>query len=119
MRRDGPVALQSNAIKEAQSADHLIEITPGDVSFINQIYLVLTNLFCPEQLRRLAEVPGKVSDTSDIDFDGMRRSIAYPKVVDHALTKSSHKEAPFKDRCSFGDKHYALTRGAFFLLNEM
>jgi hypothetical protein len=31
-----------------------------------------TNLFWPEQLRRLAEMPGKVSDTVDVDPDGVR-----------------------------------------------
>ena len=40
---------------------------------------VLTNLFWPEQLRRLAEMPGKVSDAVDVDPDGVRRSVAYPQ----------------------------------------
>ena len=48
------------------------EITAGDVSLVDQIYLVLTNLFWPEQLRRLAEMPGEVSDAVGIDPDGVR-----------------------------------------------
>lgn len=70
--RDGPVALQSNAVKKAQGTDRLNEFTRGDVAFIDQIYLVLTNLFRPEQLRRLAEMPGKVFDAVDVSSDGVR-----------------------------------------------
>jgi hypothetical protein len=79
--RDGPVTLQGDATKEAQRADCLREITRGDVSLVNQIYLVLTNLFWPEQLRRLAEMPGEVSDAVGVDPDGVRRSIAYPQIT--------------------------------------
>src|ERR1700752_3195043 len=110
---DGPVALQVNAVKEAQRTDCLREITRGDATLVDQIYLVLTNLFRSEQLRRLAEMPGKVFDAVDVDPDGVSRSVAYPQVVDHALTKSSHGKLLSEAKCSFGDKHYALLKGAF------
>src|SRR5690349_2479714 len=100
--RDGPVA-QGNAVKKAQRTDCLCEITRGDVAFVDQIYLVLTNLFRPEQFRRLAEMPGKVFDAVDVDPDGVSRSVAYPQVVDHALTKSSHGKLLSEAKCSFGD----------------
>jgi hypothetical protein len=70
--RDGPVTLQGNAVKKAERANCLCEITRGDVAFVDQIYLVLTNLFRSEQLRRLAEMPGKVFDAVDVDPDGVR-----------------------------------------------
>jgi len=89
------------------------EITRGDVAFVDQIYLILTNLFRSEQLRRLAEMPGKVFDAVDVDPDGVRGSVAYPQVVDHALTESSHGKLLSEAKCSFGDKHYALLKGAF------
>src|ERR1044072_8225812 len=101
--RDGPVALQGNAVQEAQGTDRLREITGGGVSLVDQIYLVLTNLFRPEQLRRLAEMPGEVSNAVGVDPDGVRRSIAYPQVVDHALTESSHGKLLSETECLFGD----------------
>ena len=77
------------------------------------VYVGLENLFRSEQLRRLAEMPGKVFDAVDVDPDGVSRSVAYPQVVDHALTKSSHGKLLSEAKCSFGDKHYALLKGAF------
>ena len=71
--------------------------------FVDQIYLVLTNLFRPEQLRRLAEMPGKVFDAVDVSSDGVRRSVAYPQIVDHALTKSSHGKLLSETECLFGN----------------
>ena len=59
-------------------------------------------------------MPGKVRDASDVGFDGVRRSVAYTQVVDHALTKSSHGKLLSERKCSFGDKHYALLKGAFY-----
>ncbi len=48
----------------------------------------------------------------------VRGSVAHTQVVDHALTKSSHGKLLSKSECSFGDKHYALLKGAFYLAKD-
>src|ERR1041385_2396617 len=95
---DGPVALERNAIEKPQGADYLNEITQRDAALVDQIYLVLTNLFGPQQLRRFAEVAGEVSNAGDVSFDGVRGSITYFQIIDQALTKSGHAKAPFTGR---------------------
>ena len=62
----GPVTAESVAIEKPQSAHSLVIGTPGDTSLLHQIYLVLTNLFRPEQFGRLTEMAGEVSDLSDV-----------------------------------------------------
>ena len=59
-------------VQEAQGTDRLRKITGGGASLVDQIYLVLTSLFRPEQLRRLAEMPGEVSNAVGVDPDGVR-----------------------------------------------
>jgi hypothetical protein len=58
-------------------------------------------------------MPGKVFDAVDIDPDGVSRSVAYPQVVDHALSKSSHGKLLSEAKCWFGDKHYCSVEGSF------
>src|SRR6266487_2661960 len=95
---DGPIAPQGMAIEKPEGADCLVEVTPGDVPFLHQIYLVLTNLFRPQQFGRLAEMPGELSDLSDVALDGPRGTVADLQIVDHALTKSSHEKLLSKRR---------------------
>ena len=108
-----PITPEGVAIEKPQRADSLVEVTPGDVPFLDQIYLVLTNLFRPQQFGRLAEMPGEVSDLSDVGLNGPRRAVANLQVLDHALTKSSHGKLLSKRECSFGDKHYLHERSFF------
>jgi len=110
---DGPITLERDAIEETQRRDDLNQIAERDASLVDQIYLVLTNLFRPEQLRRLAEMPGEVGNAGDVGSDGVWRPVAYLQVLDHALTKSSHGKLLSETECWFGDKHYALLKGAF------
>jgi hypothetical protein len=58
------------AIEEPERADRLVEVTPGDVALLNQIYLVLTNLFRPQQFGRLAEMPGEGDSSESRQIDG-------------------------------------------------
>src|SRR6266576_3773762 len=53
---DHEVAAQRVAIEKLERTDGQDKVTPLDVSLMNKIHLVLTNLFQFEQLRRLAEV---------------------------------------------------------------
>ena len=71
------------------------EITAGDVALVDQIYLVLTNLFWPQQLRRFAEVAGEVSNAGDVSFDGVRGSIAYFQIIDQAFDEEWSCESSF------------------------
>jgi hypothetical protein len=74
---DHEVAAQRVAIEKLERTDGLVKVTPRDVSLMNEIHLVLTNLFQPEQLRRLAEVAGEVSDVSDVGVYGAHRPVAH------------------------------------------
>ena len=62
----GPIAAQRVAIEKSERADRLVKVTPGDATLLNQIYLVLTNLFRPQQFGRLAEMLGEVGDAGDV-----------------------------------------------------
>jgi len=110
---DGPIAAEGVAIEKSEGADRLVKVTPGDVTLLNQIYLILTNLFRPQQFGRLAEMPGEVGDAGDVGVNGAQRPVAQSQVVGHALTKSSHGKLLSKRECWFGDKHYLCQRSFF------
>ncbi len=83
--RYDPIARERVTIEESQRADRLVKVTPGDATLFHQIYLVLTNLFRPQQFGRLAEMPGEVGDTGDVGVNGAQRPVAQSQVVGHAL----------------------------------
>jgi hypothetical protein len=97
----------------------LNEITQADLPLVYEIYLVLTNLFRPEQLRRLSEMPGELSDAANVPVNGVHGPVAYAQVVNDALTKSSHGKLLSKRECSFGDKHCALLKRSFSTFIEI
>jgi len=49
--RYGPIAAERVAIEKSERANCLVKVTPGDATLLNQIYLVLTNLFRSQQKR--------------------------------------------------------------------
>src|SRR4030095_9441890 len=113
------IATERVPIEKAQRTHCLIEVTPGDLTLLYQIYLILTNLFRTQQFGRFTEMPREVSDVSDVGLDGARRTITQLQVIDHTLTKSSHekllsKREMFVWRQTLSPRmellHYALDR---------
>ena len=79
-------AIQGDVVKEAQSADGLIELAPRGLG-VDQVQLILANLIGSENLWRLTKAPAELLDRKDVGLDGPRRQVAQSHVVDEALPK--------------------------------
>jgi len=56
---DDPVLLEGGAVEKSQGADGLVKAAPGHPLLVNQIQLVIADLFRPKQFRRFVEVTGE------------------------------------------------------------
>jgi len=58
-------------IEKAQGTDGLTDQRPGDVLVLDEIELILPDLFGAEAVRRGAKVVGKLGDTAEIAVDSL------------------------------------------------
>jgi hypothetical protein len=77
-------AAQGGAVQEAQGADDLVELAPGNL-VVDQVQWKGPDLFAAEQLRRAVEVLGEAEHAGGVGLDGAGGIVAQEQVVDQAL----------------------------------
>src|SRR5262245_21568339 len=93
---DHPLAPECLLVKEAQSADCLDQCSPAVFPLLYKVKLVLADVSWCEEVGRLSKVLGKVSHTTDISLNSVRRVIADLHILNHFLTQCGHRDSDRK-----------------------
>ena len=95
---DVPVALEGDAVEEAQGGDGDADRGGRELLFRGQEQLVVADLLGAQPVRGLAEVAREQRDLADVACLGVRGQVANCHVLRHAGTERGHWEAPLRYR---------------------
>ena len=80
-----PGLAQGHFIEESEGTHGLVEGTPGNLLFIDQIELIITNVLQSQLVGRLAEVGAELIDVIGVGVDGAVGEVADAHIFGHAL----------------------------------
>src|ERR1019366_2718571 len=106
-----PGFLDRLCVEEPQSRKSLRHAGCGQLSFAEQIRLVLANVLRSELIRRAVKVTRKILDRLDVAVDGSLRIITTLEFFEHHFAKLGHRESPYDPTLS-AHRHTADTEHA-------
>jgi hypothetical protein len=82
--------LEHLAVEEAERADDLVEVGPGDVALPGQVQLVLADVLEGELIGGPHEVADEVADAAHIALAGARAVPPEAELLVHAIAELAH-----------------------------
>jgi hypothetical protein len=80
------VRFQRLRVEELERGIAHLQSGPGEFLLMYQVQLIVANVFRPQMVWRLVEVPGEVRHGLDVRTDRVLRIVSQPKIFDHSLT---------------------------------
>ena len=84
------LALERDLVEEADGGDRDEDRARRQLPLLDEMELVGADLGWTQQLGRLAEMTGEPGDLLDVSALGVRREVADPHILDHAMAKRRH-----------------------------
>jgi hypothetical protein len=86
----GPVAVEGDAVEEAQGTADLVEGARRDVAVVDEVEQVGADLLRAELIRGPLVVPGELGDGPEVGVPGVGGEVAHLHVFEHALPERGH-----------------------------